>query len=216
LTSSSRLPRADPAALPRRSTSTSTAVTFVYYDVGFPPRRSWWCLCADRPLWRAALPSPAPNDAMGTTAEECMSPLRQWTWLDRAAFANHVIVRIRLVLRGCCRYPLKIRDRQRRYPPIFIHRAFQTGQLYRESSIPSAFSTYHEQPDRQGCCDRVCARGRCARGLWHRPAAGAQAAVVILIARITHGLSYIIPTVSAVPVDGLLGRCGPQIHIHLG
>ena len=61
----------------------------------------------------------------------------------------------------------------------------------------------------------VCARGRRAGRLRCRAHAGAQVGNLILIARITPGLSDLIPLFLAFQWIGLLGTLWPQIIIHL-
>ena len=102
------------------------------------------------------------------------------------------------------------------YPPILIPDRFAWKNYAQVLDLEPLPHLFHQQPDR----DRH--RRRCSRSLVGVPAGygiarmqAHKAAIVILIARITPGLSYLIPLFLLFQWLGLLGTLGPQIIIHL-
>ena len=102
------------------------------------------------------------------------------------------------------------------YPPILIPDRFAWKQLRRRARVQPLHDLFPEQPDRHGRGDAAGACwSACLRATASRACAAHKSAIVILIARITPGLSYLIPLFLLFQWLGLLGTLWPQIIIHL-
>src|SRR5258708_31178577 len=145
-----------------------------------------------------------------------MSPLRQLPGRIGLAFALIVIVSPAvLFFLWMLSLSLKFEVDNASYPPIFIPERFNWGN-YAAVIDSKRFSTYFMNSlIVTGAATAFALLVGVPAGYGLARMRAHKAAVVILVARITPGLSYLIPLFLLFQWLGLLGTLWPQILIHL-
>ena len=145
-----------------------------------------------------------------------MSPLRQWLGRIGLAFAIVVIVSPAvLFFLWMLSLSVKYEIDNASYPPIFIPERFNWGN-YAAVIDSKRFSTYFMNSlIVTGAATAFALLVGVPAGYGLARMRAHKAAIVILIARITPGLSYLIPLFLLFQWLGLLGTLWPQIIIHL-
>jgi multiple sugar transport system permease protein len=145
-----------------------------------------------------------------------MSPLRQWLGRLGLGFALIVIVSPAvLFFLWMLSLSVKFEVDNASYPPVFIPEHFNWGN-YAAVFRSNRFSTYFMNSlIVTGAATAFALLVGVPAGYGLARMRAHKAAVVILIARITPGLSYLIPLFLLFQWLGLLGTLWPQIVIHL-
>src|SRR6202022_3604402 len=157
-----------------------------------------------------------PKHALERRGRRGMRPLRQLLGRIGLAFALIVIVSPAvLFFLWMLSLSLKFEVDNASYPPIFIPERFNWGN-YSAALGSKRFSTYFMNSLLvPGAATAFALLVGVPAGYGLARMRAHKAAVVILIARITPGLSYLIPLFLAFQWLGLLGTLWPQIIIHL-
>ena len=145
-----------------------------------------------------------------------MSRLREWLGRIGLGFALFVIVSPSvLFFLWMLSLSIKFEVDNASYPPVFIPEHFNWGN-YAAVFASNRFSTYFiNSLIVTGAATAFALLVGVPAGYGLARMRAHKAAVVILIARITPGLSYLIPLFLAFQWLGLLGTLWPQIIIHL-
>src|SRR5581483_4750875 len=158
----------------------------------------------------------AAQDALERRRRRAMTPLRRLAGQAGLALAVLAVVSPAILFfLWMLSLSLKFEIDNASYPPVFIPRAFQLGN-YSAVIASNRFVTYFfNSLIVTGAATAFALLVGVPAGYGLARMRAHKAAAVILIARITPGLSYLIPLFLLFQWLGLLGTLWPQIIIHL-
>ena len=192
------------------------SVAFVYYDLGYGSAIAvvFFVLIVMLAAVHALRP---PAHAVDRDREAAHEPRGRSSARSACAFAVFVIVSPAILFfLWMLSLSLKFEIDNAAYPPVFIPEHFAWENYARRARLEPLLTYFINSLIVTGTRDAAGARWSASRPAtasraWRRT----SSAIVILIARITPGLSYLIPLFLLFQWLGLLGTLVPQIIIHL-